>query len=120
MSFSQTVLPNHVAHLFYLVRLGFAAIPLQIYLLFHPGHPEHMVAPADTHVKTHSLQQTNKVCKPDIRVGFAAQDLKQQFLVFAHGLILSPEIDPRNVPHGLPKSINIKTRHLYDCNPLQQ
>jgi len=84
MSVSQSILQNHVPNLLHLIGLGLIPIPLKVDLLLNPSHPEHMMATADSHLKTHPVQKSDQIRKANIRIGSAAQYLIQQFLVFAH------------------------------------
>jgi hypothetical protein len=60
---AQTVLQNHRSNLSDLVRLGIAALPLNINHLFHPGTPENVMAPLTLSSKPRLLSSEHNSLK---------------------------------------------------------
>jgi hypothetical protein len=81
------VFQKYVSDLADLIGLCFAALTLQIDLLFNPGFPKDVMAASNSHVKTQVQEQLAEVIKSDGSIRGPAQHSPQR-LARAHADIL--------------------------------
>ena len=78
------MLQHHIAHLFYLIRLGIRPARLQIQNFFNARRIKNVVAAAHSHLEPEPLQQLAQAVEGNIRIGGAQEDFLQKFGGFAH------------------------------------